>query len=84
MNTVIAKINASYQDVSRKGTLYYYKDLFDLRYLYKLDPEYGYLVGGEHPFSLLLLPTLCCLKYFVRKKLRRQNQALSHAILRPN
>lgn len=62
MNMVIAKINASYKEVSRRGTLYYYKELFDLRYIYKLDTEYGFLSSVEHPFSLLLAPLLCCLK----------------------
>lgn len=45
MNMVIAKINSSYKEVSRKGTLHYYKDLFDLRNLYKSDSKYGYLVA---------------------------------------
>ena len=56
-NMVIAKMNSAYQEVLRKGTLQYYKELFDLRYLFKLDPEYGYLVALEHPslsFSYLL------------------------------
>ena len=30
-NMVIAKMNSTYQEVRRKGTLHYYKDLFDLR-----------------------------------------------------
>ena len=38
MNMVIAKINANYKEVVRKGTLHYYKDLFDQCYLYSLDP----------------------------------------------
>ena len=43
VNMVIAKINNIYTEVVRKGTLYYYKELLDLRYVYKLDPRYGYL-----------------------------------------
>lgn len=45
MNMVIAKINHNYTEVVRKGTLFYYKDLLDLRYTYKLDPRYGYLAS---------------------------------------
>ena len=45
VNMVIAKINHIYSDVVRKGTLYYYKELFDLRYLYSLDNKYWYLVS---------------------------------------
>ena len=67
-NMVIAKMNSTYQEVRRKGTLLYYKELFDLRYLYKLDNRYGYLVALEHPFSLLLLPTLCILKCLERRR----------------
>ena len=37
MNMVIAKINTTYQEVTRKATLHYYKDLFDQRYLFSLD-----------------------------------------------
>ena len=43
VNMVIAKINHTYTEVVRRGTLFYYKELFDLRYLYKLDEKYGYL-----------------------------------------
>ena len=43
VNMVNAKINNIYTEVVRKGTLYYYKELLDLRYVYKLDPHYGYL-----------------------------------------
>ena len=43
VNMVIAKINNIYTEVVRKGTLYYYKELLDLRFVYKLDPRYGYL-----------------------------------------
>ena len=68
MNMVIAKMNSTYQEVRRKGTLLYYKELFDLRYLYKLDNRYGYLVALEHPFSLFLLPTLCILKCLERRR----------------
>ena len=42
---VIAKMNSTYQEVRRNGTLQYYKELFDLRYQFKLDSEYGYLVA---------------------------------------
>ena len=45
VNMVIAKINNIYSEVVRKGTLFYYKELFDLRYLYSLDNKYGYLVA---------------------------------------
>ena len=61
-NMVIAKMNSTYVEVQKKGTLQYYKELFDLRHLYKLDPEYGYLVALEHPFSVFLLPTLCIVR----------------------
>ena len=61
-NMVIAKMNSTYVEVQKKGTLQYYKELFDLRHLYKLDPEYGYIVALEHPFSLFLFPTLCIVK----------------------
>ena len=62
VNMVIAKINSNYTEVVRKGTLFYYKELLDLRYTYKLDLHYGYLVALEHPFSLVLLPSLCIVK----------------------
>ena len=40
----------SYQEVVKKGTLHYNKDLFDQRYLYSLDSHYyGYLVALKHP-----------------------------------
>lgn len=73
VNMVVAKMNNTYTEVVRKGTLYYYKDIFDLRYLYKIDNEYRYLASLEHPFSVLLLPTLCCVKCLEwrKKKLRR-------------
>ena len=45
VNMVVAKINHIYSEVVRKGTLYYYKGLFDLRYTYKLDSRYGYLAS---------------------------------------
>ena len=45
MNMVIAKINHIYSEVVRRGTLFYYKELFDLRYLYRLDSCYGYLTS---------------------------------------
>ena len=45
VNMVVAKINHIYSEVVRKGTLYYYKELFDLRYTYKLDSRYGYLAS---------------------------------------
>ena len=64
---VIAKINGTYQEVVRKGTLYYYKDLFDQRPLYSLDSKYGFLVALEHPLSALLSPTLCIVKYLERR-----------------
>lgn len=78
-NMVIAKMNSTYLDVQRRGMLQYYKDLFDLRYLFKLDPEYGYLVSLEHPFSPILLPTLCivkCLERRRRKARRREAEQL--------
>ena len=40
---VIAKINSIYKTVLRKGTLFYYKEVFDLRYIFHLDPQYGFL-----------------------------------------
>ena len=67
VHIVVAKINANYTRIRRKGTLFYYKDLFELRYLYKLDPLYGYLIALEHPFNFFLLPTLCCVIYLERK-----------------
>ena len=70
MNMVIARINSAYTEISRRGTLYYYKDLFDLRYNYKLDSKYGYLAALEHPFSVLLLPTLCCVRRLENKRRR--------------
>ena len=73
-NMVVAKMNSTYLEVQRKGTLQYYKELFDLRYLYKLDPEYGYLVALEHPFSLFILPTLCIVKCLERRRKRVQKR----------
>ena len=70
MNMVVAKMNSTYTEVSKQGTLYYYKDLFDLRYIYKLDPKYGYLGALEHPFVILLIPTLFIVKGFECKKKR--------------
>ena len=67
-NVIIAKINASYSEVSLKGTLYYYKDLFELRYLYKMDDKYGFLIAAEHPFSLLVYPSLCCMLCLERRR----------------
>ena len=43
VNMVIAKINNIYTEIVRKGTLFYYKELLDLCFVYKLDPRYGYL-----------------------------------------
>ena len=80
MNMVIAQINSSYKEVTRKGTLHYYKELFDLRYVYKLDPKYGYLVALEHPFSIVLIPTLCVLKCIEREEFER----LKEAVFKPN
>ena len=37
VNMVVAKINANYTHIRRKGALFYYKDLFELRHMYKLD-----------------------------------------------
>ena len=81
MNMVIAKINSSYKEVSRKGTLHYYKDLLDLRYLYKLDFNYGYLVALEHPFSILLLSSLCFLRSVERRSRRQREEELTQALL---
>ena len=72
MNMVIAKINSTYQEVTRKGTLHYYKDLFDQRYLFSLDSQYGYLVALEHPLSAFLVPTLCYVKCLERRRKRRE------------
>lgn len=33
MNMVIGKMNSTYKEVIRKGSLEYYKELFNLRYL---------------------------------------------------
>ena len=81
MNMVIAKINSSYKEVTRKGKLFYYKELFDLRYLYKLDSRYEFLMAMEHPCSLYLLPALCCLKCLERK--RKKSQDLSQSLSNP-
>lgn len=67
MNMVIAKINTSYKEVSRRGTLYYYKDIFDLRYLYKLDPKYGFLISVDQYFSFLLIPFICVNSWIQRR-----------------
>ena len=83
MNMEIAKINSSYNQVSRRGKLFYYKELFDLRYLYKLDPEFGFLMSMEHPFSLSLLPSLCCLKCLQRRTKRERAQRTSEAVFSP-
>ena len=72
LNMVVAKINSIYSEVVRKGTLFYYQDLFDLRYLFRLDPQYGFLASLEHPFSLFLLPALCVLKCLERRKRREE------------
>ena len=72
MNMVIAKINGTFQEVVREGTLHYYRDLFDQRYLFTFDSKYGYLVALEHPLSAYLLPTLCYLKCLERRKKRRK------------
>ncbi len=81
---VIAKINSIYTSVVRQGTLHYYKDLFDLRYLFRLHPRYGFLAALDHPFSLVLLPLflplLCCLP---RKHLPRANNCLLRAFYAP-
>ena len=37
VNMVVAQINSTYNHVSKRGVLYYYKDLLDLRYLYAPD-----------------------------------------------
>ena len=73
MNMVIAKINTTYKEVTRKGTLHYYKDLFDQRYLFSLDSQYGYLVALEHPLSVVLFPTLCIVKCLERRKKRTRS-----------
>ena len=73
LNMVVAKINTIYTEVVRRGTLFYYKDLFDLRYLYRLDSQYGFLASVEHPFSIFLLPTLCIVKCLERR--RKQEEA---------
>ena len=80
---VIAKINSIYTDVVRKGTLFYYKELFDLRYIYRLDPRYGYLASLEHPFSLLLVPTLCIVKCIERRAKRQRDKELITAMIKP-
>ena len=76
MNMVIAKINTNYKEVTRKGTLYYYKDIFDQGYLYSLDPKYGFLVALEHPLSAFLAPTLCIVKCLERRRKRAQLNSL--------
>ena len=67
-NIAVGKMNSTYKEIRRQGTLQYYRELFDLRYLYKLDPEYGFLVAVEHPFSLFLSPSLCILKCLQRRR----------------
>ena len=74
VNMVIAKINNIYSEVVRKGTLYYYKELFDLRYSYKLDGKYGFLSSVEFPFSFVLLPTLCLVVCLERRMKRQREQ----------
>ena len=37
MGMVLAKMNSNYTEVVRQGYLFYYQDLFNLRFLYKLD-----------------------------------------------
>ena len=67
---MIALINSVYKKVSSNATFLYYQGLFDLRYQYKFDQEYGYLVALPYPLSLLIIPTIpiaMCLK-------RRDNQ----------
>ena len=62
VNMIVARINSIYSTILRKGLFFYYRELFDLRYLYQLDPHYGYLASLEHPFSIILLPTLCIVR----------------------
>ena len=75
MNMVVAQMNSTYTKVSKQSTLHYYKDLFDLRYIYKLDPKYGYLAALEHPFVIFLLPSLCVVKCIERRSRREQQRA---------
>ena len=72
INMCIAKVTSIYQFVSTRGTLYYYKDLIDLRYLYKTDSKYGFLVALEHPFSLFFLPFI----YIIRRLRKFKNYKL--------
>lgn len=80
VNMVIAKINNTYSEISKKGTLFYYKDLFDLRYQYKLDSKYGFLSALEHPFSLFLLPSLCVVKCLERRRKKRLKDLARRAV----
>ena len=80
VNMVIAKINTTYSEISRKGTLFYYKDLFDLRYQYRLHSRYGFLSALEHPLSVLLLPTLCVLKCLERKRRHTAREIATKAV----
>ena len=83
LNMVVARINSIYSTILRKGLLFYYKELFDLRYLYQLDPHYGYLASLEHPFSIILLPTLCIVKCLERRKRREDLREFAHRLLNP-
>ena len=63
MNMAVAKINSSYNEIYKKGKLYYYKDIFDLSCQYKLGTKYGFLMTLDQYFSFLLLPFICVILY---------------------
>ena len=78
---LIAMMTTTFNNVAMQGDLHYFKEIFDLRYSYKLDRKYGILASLEYPFSVLLVfylvPMLICEALDRRASTKAANSSLA-------
>ena len=78
---LIAMMTTTFNTVAEQGDLHYFKEIFDLRYSYKIDSKYGILGSLEYPFSVLLIlyliPMTICEALDKRASIKAANSSLA-------
>ena len=72
LSMLIAMMTNTFNEVVRTGELHYYKEIFDLRYLFQLDRKYSSLVSLEYPFSVIFVFYLIFLQIYEMREKRNQ------------
>lgn len=81
LSMLIAQMTNTYNSIVRRGQLFYYKDIFDMRYYYNLDERYGALIALDFPFSVLMvfyLVPLLILESTEIARVRRKKAAIDY------